>query len=87
MQFVGMGSSVFSNFFGHFILNIWYGAAYISPIGFILGLLWHIQAIPSGYSSNRPIIILLGLLSIIIPIFGYFSYDTLRFALSQQMKF
>ena len=80
-QFIGMTVSILSNYFGHIFLNVWYGAAYALPIGFILGLLWHIQAVPNSYSTNRLVIILIGLISILLPLFGFFTYDTLRFSL------
>lgn len=86
-QFAGVFFSVFSNYFGYFFLNIWYGAAYASPIGFIFGLLWHTRAVPNGYSLNRLVIILIGTVALLLPIFGYFSYDSLQFFISHQMNF
>lgn len=81
-QIIGMAFGVLSNYFGHLFLNIWYGGVYASPVGFILGLLWHIQAVPNGYSRDRLVIILVGFVAILLPLFGFFTYDIWRLNLT-----
>lgn len=59
-------------------LDIWYGAAYASPVGFLVGLLFQSIFAPAGIIARRSVVIFLGLASIFLPVFGYFMLDPLQ---------
>ena len=82
-QLIGMGLGLQRNITGHPFFNLWYGGAYASPIGFALGLLWHVRAVPNGFAANRSILLILGAMSLGLPIFGLITYDTWQFAVDR----
>jgi hypothetical protein len=73
-QVLGMAIGVNFNLTTEVFLNLWYGGAYATPIGFVLGLLWHYIAVPKGLNDNRFILILLGAMSIALPLFGVLTF-------------
>jgi hypothetical protein len=79
-QLIGMALGLQRNITGQPFFNLWYGAAYATPIGFALGLLWHAKAVPNGLAANRTILLILGAMSVGIPLFGLITYDTWQFA-------
>lgn len=54
-------------------VDLWYGAAYASPVGFAVGLVWQVLAAPASLREHRSLILFLGVLSILLPVFGYFG--------------
>ncbi len=59
-------------------LDAWYGGAYASPIGFLVGLLSQSIIAPSGIKARWFVVVLLGLASIFLPVFGYFMLDVVH---------
>ena len=77
-QLLGSMLYVINDVKGVLFFNLWYGAAYATPIGFIIGLVWHISAVKNGFSEYKTVIVILilGLMSLTLPLVGYFSQDT-----------
>lgn len=57
-------------------LDIWYGAAYASPLGFLVGLALQSIFAPGGIKARWFVVVFLGLASFFLPVFGYFMLDT-----------
>lgn len=79
VQLIGMALGVHHNITGDPFFNLWYGGAYATPIGFALGLVWHVQAVPNGFAANRSILLILGAMSLALPLFGLITYDSWQF--------
>lgn len=82
-QLIGMAIGVQNNIARATFFNLWYGAAYATPIGFVLGLLWHWRAVPGGLMANRTILLILGIISLALPIFGLLTYDMWQRAIAR----
>lgn len=74
LQLFGMAIGIQANLTGELFLNLWYGGAYATPVGFILGLVWHAIAVPNGLYDNRFMLLLLGAMSLAMPIFGALTF-------------
>jgi len=74
-QLIGMGIGLVAKPIGHAFIDIWYGAAYATPIGFIGGTIWQAVAARGSLEQNRLVILFLAVLCFLLPIFGYFTRD------------
>ena len=55
---------------GDKFLDLWYGAAFTLPFGFIFGLLWQKRAAPDAFARHRWVIVGYGLFSVVLPVCG-----------------
>jgi len=74
-QIVGSILGVATDLTGELFFNLWYGAAYAMPVGLILGLLWQAVTDPRGLVHNVRVLLLLGVISIALPLFGFLTFD------------
>jgi hypothetical protein len=63
---------------GDGFIDLWYGAAFGLPIGFVGGLLWQLRAGPETVMRHRLHVIALGIFAAALPVLGVLTYDTLR---------
>jgi len=75
VQLAGSVFAAFNRLTGELFFDIWYGGVVITPVGFVLGLGWHLTAVKNGFSLHKPIILFLGLLSLLLPMFAMISRD------------
>jgi hypothetical protein len=52
--------------------NLWYGAAYATPVGYLLGLIWLRIAEPGRITQEKIPLIILGFFILFTAINGYF---------------
>ena len=70
---VQLGGSAFAAFYrltGELFFDLWYGGVVVTPIGFVIGLGWHLTSVKNGFSKYKQIILFLGLLSLLLPMFA-----------------
>ncbi len=58
--------------------NFWYGAALCAPVGFLLGLYWHVRQRPSSSPLPTTLLVFIGFLVVSIAVFGGLSRPRLR---------
>lgn len=60
---------------GDTFLDLWYGAAFALPLGFVFGLLWQKRIAPESLWRHRWIVLGYGLFAVLLPIAGVLTYD------------
>ena len=63
---------------GNGFIDLWYGAAFGLPIGFVGGLLWQLRAAPETIMRHRLHVIALGIFAAALPVVGFLTLDTWR---------
>lgn len=63
---------------GFFFIDFWYGGAFATPLGFIVGSLWQFISSPGSLHSNRYLLIFLALGSILLPLSGMLMFDLVQ---------
>ena len=74
-QLIGMGVGLVAQPIGHVFMDLWYGGAYATPVGFVLGIAWQSVSVPGSLAQNRLVILFLAALCLLLPLFGYFTRD------------
>jgi len=65
---------------GDTFLDLWYGAAFTLPFGFLLGPLWQRRAARDTLARHRWPIVGYELFSVVVPLYGVLTYDIWRAA-------
>ena len=73
VQVVGSVIAAFNRQTGELFFDIWYGGVVVTPIGFVLGLGWHLTSVKNGFTQYKQVILFLGLLSLLLPMFAMIS--------------
>lgn len=60
---------------GFIPIDLWYGVAYATPVGFVVGFTWQSISCPGSLSENAVIVWFLAAASIVLPLFGYLTTD------------
>ena len=58
--------------------NLWYGGAYATPVGFVIGVIWHAVSGERPFTRHILAIGLLGAMSVALPLFGWIALDFFR---------
>jgi len=74
-QLIGMGVGLVMRPVGHVFLDLWYGGAYATPLGFVAGIAWQTASVAGSLAQNRLVILFLAVLCVLLPLFGYFTWD------------
>ncbi len=70
-QLIGMAISMFVGKYGHPFVNLWFGGAVSSFLGFLVGLAWCRQISSKLISDNLLAVFFLGALSLIITVMAF----------------
>lgn len=70
VQLAGSAFAAFYHLTGELFFDLWYGGVVVTPIGFVLGLGWHLTSVKNGFAKYKQIILFLGLLSLLLPMFA-----------------
>jgi len=62
---------------GFLPIDLWYGAAFASPLGFLIGIVFQSFSRPGTLVNNKMVVLFMGTMSLILPISGFFMYDFL----------
>jgi hypothetical protein len=54
-------------------IDLWYGAAYATPVGFIAGSAWQSFSCPGSLAENKLVVGFMAAMSIALPLFGYLT--------------
>ena len=61
---------------GFFPADLWYGVAFASPPGFVIGSMFQSVSSPGSLVNNRRVVLFMGAMSLILPLSGLLMYDT-----------
>lgn len=73
VQLAGSAIAMHYHATGELFFDLWYGGVIVTPIGYIIGLVWHLIAEKNAFARHKQIILLLGLLSLLLPMFAMIS--------------
>ena len=61
---------------GDRFIDLWYGAAFGLPIGFVAGLIWQLRSAPETVMRHRSLVFALGIFAAAMPVAGALTLDT-----------
>jgi hypothetical protein len=61
---------------GYAPIDLWYGGAYATPLGFIAGAVWQSFSRPGSLAENKIVVGFIAAMSVALPVFGYLTMDT-----------
>ena len=61
---------------GDGFIDLWYGAAFGLPIGFVGGLIWQLRSAPEIVTRHRSHVIALGITAAALTVVGVLTIDT-----------
>lgn len=73
IQVSGAVVGLFQQSIGFVPIDLWYGAAYATPVGFLAGSAWQSISSPGSLSENPMVVWFLAAASILLPLFGYLT--------------
>lgn len=82
-QLIGAALGGVWNIAGHWYFNLWYGAAYATPMGLVSGLVWQAIAVPNGLWAHRGILFFLAALATCVTLAAYLTFGSWQIAVDR----
>lgn len=71
VQLIGGFTGVYTRPYDAAPINFWFGAAMATPLGFLIGAAWHLARAERRRGEEKPMILFLGALSIVLPLIAW----------------